>query len=73
MEQTKSVYILMSGEGYGRVLGVFSDKDTATHHADLVAQVNYGIDFKHEPLDFDGSLARYGWADRVWWQREVLY
>lgn len=69
----QSVYILMSGEGYGRILGAFSNPTDATNHANLVARCNYGINPKTTPLDFDGSLARYGWADRVWWQREVLY
>lgn len=69
----KTVYIVMSGEGYGRILGVFANKTDATNNVRTVARCNYGITPDNEPLDFDGSLARYGWADRVWWQREVLY
>ena len=37
------------------------------------AQCVYGINVKTEPLDFTGALMRYGWADRIWWQKEVLY
>lgn len=67
------VYLIMSGEGYGRLLGVFQDQMDAINHVNIVARCNYGINPDTEPLDFNGSLARYGWADKVWWQREVLY
>lgn len=69
----KVVYLVMRGEGYGKVIGVFSNKIDATIQVDLNAQCVYGIDVKIEPLDFDGALMRYGWADKVWWQEEVLY
>lgn len=67
------VYLVMSGEGYGRVLGVFANEIDATCQVNINAQTVHGIDPKVEPLDFDGTLMRYGWADKVWWQKEVLY
>ena len=63
----------MSGEGYGRVLGVFANELDAILAVHNNARVNWGINPKAEPLDFDGSLIRYGWADRCWWQKEVVY
>ena len=66
------VYIVMSGE-YGRVLGVFTNERDATCQVNMNAYAVWGIDSKTEPLDFDGALTRYGWADRIWWQKEVLY
>lgn len=69
----KLVYLVMSGEGYGRVIGVYAKQIDATHQVDINAQAVHGINPKTEPLDFDGALMRYGWADRVWWQKEVLY
>jgi len=69
----KYVYLIMSGEGYGRPLAVCQSQKTATNHVNLNAQAVHGINPKTEPLDFDGALMRYGWADRVWWQKEVLY
>lgn len=69
----KYVYLVMSGEGYGKVLGVFSNEVDATIQVNINAEVVHGIDLKTEPLDFDGALCRYGWADRIWWQKEVLY
>lgn len=70
------VYLIMSGEGYGRVLNVFEDKNQATLCVNIYAKVNWGMDINCTdcpPLDFDGALMRYGWADTVWWTREVLY
>ena len=69
----KFVYLIMSGEGNGRVLGVCSTEFTATNLVHNNARVVHGIDPDREPLDFSGALARYGWADRIWWQKEVLY
>ena len=69
----KFVYLVMSGEGNGRVLGVFANKIDATHQVNIDAEVIHGIDPKIEPLDFSGALSRYGWADKIWWQEEVLY
>lgn len=69
----KFVYIVMSGKGNGRVLGVFSDVVKATQQVWTNAETVWGINPLSKPLDFDGELMRYGWADRVWWQKEVLY
>lgn len=67
------VYLIMSGERCGRVIGVFANENDATIQVLLNARVNWGIDPKNELLDFDGSLTRYGWADRCWWQKEIVY
>lgn len=67
------VYLVMSGEGYGKVIGVFANELDATIQVNLNAYTVHGINPKTEPLDFDGALMRYGWADRIWWQKEVLY
>ena len=69
----KFVYLIMSGEGDGRVLGVCATEFTATNLVRNNARVVHGIDPDREPLDFTGALMRYGWADRIWWQKEVLY
>lgn len=69
----KFVYVVMSGEGKGELLGVFSNRSAATFQVNMNARSVWDIDTKAEPLDFDGALMRYGWADRVWWQKEVLY
>jgi hypothetical protein len=72
----KFVYLVMCGEGYGRVIRVVTRESTATLMVNMYAVSNYDIDVCRAdcpPLDFDGALMRYGWADRVWWQKEVLY
>jgi hypothetical protein len=72
----KYVYLIMSGEGYGRVLAVCEEKGVATLYVNMHAAVNLGMDINKTdcpPLDFDGALMRYGWADKVWWQKEVVY
>ena len=69
----KFVYLVMSGEGNGKVVGVFANEVDATHRVNVIAEVFHDIDPKTEPLDFCGALHRYGWADKVWWQKEVLY
>lgn len=71
-----SVYIVMSGEGYGRIIAVCKDKMQATLYVNTNARINWDIDIGRAdcpPLDFDGSLMRYGWADKCWWQREIVY
>ena len=68
----KFVYIVVSGER-NRILGVFANEIDATNQVNINARAVWGINPKAEPLDFDGALARYGWADRIWWQKEVLY
>lgn len=69
----KFVYLVMSGKGYGKVIGAFANEFDATIQVNLNAQTAHGINPETEPLDFTGALMRYGWADRVWWQKEVLY
>ena len=69
----KYVYLVMSGEKHGKVLGVYSNENDATIQVNINAQSVWGINPKIEHLDFDGALMRYGWADRVWWQKEVVY
>lgn len=72
----KFVYLVMSGEGYGRVIAVCEEKGMATLYVNMHAAVNLGMDITRAdcpPLDFDGALMRYGWADKVWWQKEVVY
>ena len=39
----------------------------------MAIKQKYGITPKDTPLDFDGALMTYGWADVVWWTAEVLY
>lgn len=72
----KSVYIICSGTN-NHILRVCTSKTYATLYVDMyAAAVNFDMDINRAdcpPRDFDGALMRYGWADRVWWQREVLY
>lgn len=67
------VYLVMRGQGHGEVIGVFANEFDATCQVNINAQTVWGIDPLTEPLDFTGALTRYGWADKVWWQKEVLY
>lgn len=69
----KFVYLIMSGEGNGKVVGVCSTETTATNLVHTKARVVHNINPNKELPDFDGTLARYGWADLIWWQKEVLY
>lgn len=69
----KYVYLIMSGEGYGRVLAVCESEQTATIYVNTNARLNWGIDPNKEPLDYSGALMRYGWADKCWWQKEIVY
>ena len=48
----KFVYLIMSGEGSGRVLGVCSTEFTATNLVNNNARVVHGINPDKEPLDF---------------------
>ena len=66
-----TVYIVMT-EGR-KIQRVFRSKLEATRLVNTIAEQKYGITPKDTPLDFDGSLMTYGWADIVWWTREVLY
>lgn len=66
-----TIYIVMTG---GRkIKRVFCSKLEATRMVNTIAEQKYGITPKDTPLDFDGALMTYGWADVVWWTREVLY
>lgn len=65
-----TVYIVMT-EGR-KIQRVFRDKNSATLMVNTIA-LRCGITPENTPLDFDGALMRYGWADRVWWQMEVMY
>lgn len=66
-----TVYIVMT-EGR-KIKRVFRDKNSATILVNAIAKQKYSITPKNTPLDFDGTLMTYGWADTVWWTREVLY
>lgn len=66
-----TVYIVMT-EGR-RIIRVFRNKNSATVMVNTIAEQKYGITPKDTLLDFSGSLVTYGWADTVWWTREVLY
>ena len=66
-----TVYIVMT-EGR-KIKRVFRDKNSATILVNTIAKQKYSITPKDTPLDFDGALMTYGWADTVWWTREVLY
>lgn len=65
------VYIVMT-EGR-KIQRVFRDKNSATILVNAIAKQKYDITPKDTPLDFDGALVTYGWADTVWWTSEVLY
>lgn len=67
------VYVVISGEGHYNIVGIYANEAEATCHVNLCAQNIYGIDPTTDPVDFEGALMRYGWADLVWWQKEVLY
>ena len=72
----KCVYLMMCGEGYGKVVNAFATKSAATLMVNMYATSHYDIDVCRAdcpPLDFDGALMRYGWADKVWWQKEIVY
>jgi hypothetical protein len=64
------VYIVMTKKDGVRM--VVKNKTDATRKVDMIAFRELGLPAL-EPIDFDGSLMRYGWADKCWWQREVVY
>lgn len=66
-----NVYIVMT-EGR-RIQQVYGDKLSAMIRVREEALRRYGITPNNTPLDFDGSLMRYGWADKVWWSKELVY
>ena len=66
-----TVYIVMT-EGR-KIKRVFRNKNSATMMVNAIAKQKYGITPKDTPLVLDGALMMYGWADTVWWTREVLY
>ena len=72
---TKYVYLIMSGKGDGRVLGVVASEAHATMLVNTNAAVNYNTNIKHPncpPLDYNGEGKRYGWRDCTWWQKEEV-
>lgn len=66
----KHVYLVYE-ECHGLVM-VCGSKIGATNKVNSIAP-NYGIDPNKTPLDYDGTLSRYGWDGAAWWQKEVLY
>jgi hypothetical protein len=71
----KYVYIIMGGEGDGRVLGVVTTKERATLLVNMNAAINYDIDVckaNCPPLDYNGEGKRFGWKDCTWWQKEEV-
>ena len=69
------VYLIMSGEGYGRVLGVVTTPERATLLVNANAAINYGRDIYKAncpPLDYNGEGKRYGWKGCAWWQKEQV-
>ena len=64
------IYIVMK-ENY--IVGVFRKEYDATAQVNIIAEQTYGVNPATDPTDFEGALMRYGWADLVWWQKEVLY
>lgn len=57
----------------GRILAVTTNEKYATYLVNENARIVHDINPTTDPTDFDGALMRYGWADIVWWQKEVLY
>ena len=71
----KYIYLIMSGEGYGRVLGAVTTPERATVLVNTNAAINYGRDITKNncpPLDYNGEGNKYGWKDCTWWQREAV-
>ena len=71
----KYIYLIMSGEGYGRVLGAVTTPERATVLVNTNAAINYGRDITKAncpPLDYNGEGKRYGWKDCTWWQEEAV-
>lgn len=52
---------------------VCGNKTLATIKVREIAKNNYDLSVDNEPLDYDGSLMRYGWDGVAWWQKEVVY
>lgn len=67
----QTVYIVMTEDK--KIQRVFRDKNDATILVNTIAKQRYGITPTGTPLDFNGALTTYGWADFVWWTREVVY
>ena len=63
------VYTVMTKDG---VLCVCRTKFTATNMVNNKAISQWGINPETELKDFTGGVL-YGWADKVWWEKQVLY
>ena len=67
----KSVYLVYD-ENHG--LRMVCGNDTlATFKVREIAELEYGLNVDKEPLDYNGSLSRYGWDGVAYWQREIVY
>ena len=67
----RSVYLVYD-ENHGLQM-VCGNKTLATIKVREIAKRDYDLSVDTTPLDYDGSLMRYGWDGAAWWQREVVY
>ena len=52
---------------------VCGNRSLATFKVREIAYLEYGLDVDREPLDYDGSLSRYGWDGVAYWERKNVY
>lgn len=67
----KTVYLVYD-ECHGLRM-VCGNETLATIKVREIAKQVYDLDVDREPLDYDGTLTRYGWDGAAWWEREVVY
>lgn len=63
------VYIVH--EQFHGVVAVFRNASDAIREVNHIAEKDYGLNPKTDPLDATGTFA-YGWWDNVWWSMEIV-
>lgn len=67
----KYVYLVYD-ENHGLRM-VCGNETLATIKVREIAKWEYGVEVDKEPLDYGGSLSRYGWDGVAYWQKEIVY
>ena len=66
-------YVYLVWDGYGKLRGVYRNKSEATIKVRTIAKEQFDVNPDTIPLDYSGSLFRYGWSDVAWWSKEMIY
>ena len=66
-------YVYLVWDSEGKLRGVYRNEIDATLKVKTIAQQQFDVDPDKIPLDYSGSLFRYGWSDVAWWTKEIVY